>query len=89
MFLVDDILLSPIRSVLWVFREIQKVAQEELEGEGRTITEQLRMLYMQLETGRITEEEFVAEEKRLLDRLDVIESRLQDGEDADEDGDEP
>jgi hypothetical protein len=63
MLLVDDILLFPVHSIMWVFREI---------------TEQLRVLYMQLETGRITEAEFDAREKLLLDRLDAIESRRED-----------
>jgi hypothetical protein len=84
MLLVDDILLFPVNSILWVFREIGKIAQEELAGEAKTITEQLRMLYMQLETGRITEEEFEAGEKRLLDRLDAIESRMADEDDTEE-----
>ena len=76
MLLVDDILFFPVHSILWIFREIGKIAQEELAGEAQSITEQLRILYMQLETGRITEPQFDAEEKLLLDRLDAIESRL-------------
>jgi hypothetical protein len=87
MLLVDDILFSPARGILWIFREINKIAQEELAGEAESITEQLRMLYMQLETGRITEAEFETGEKRLLDRLEAIESRRSD-EDEDEDSGE-
>jgi hypothetical protein len=86
MLLVDDILLFPVHSILWVFREISEIAQKELTGEATSITEQLRVLYMQLETGRITEAEFDAGEKVLLDRLDAIESRMKDeGETDDED----
>ena len=77
MLLVDDILLFPVTGILWVFREIGKIAHEELAGEAQSITEQLRLLYMQLETGRITEAEFDAEEQLLLDRLDAIDSRLE------------
>ncbi len=84
MLLVDDILFSPVSSILWIFREITKIAHEELAGEGQSITEQLRLLYMQLETGRITEQQFDAEEKLLLDRLDAIESRLNDEEEPEE-----
>jgi hypothetical protein len=80
MLLVDDVLFFPVSSILWIFREINKIAQEELDGEGRMVTEQLRLLYMQLETGRITEAEFDAEEKVLLDRLDAIDRRLKVGE---------
>jgi hypothetical protein len=78
MLLVDDILCFPVTSILWIFREINKIAHEELDGEGLLINEQLRLLYMQLETGRITEQQFDAEEKILLDRLDAIDRRLED-----------
>ena len=78
MLLVDDILCFPFSSILWIFREISKIAHEELDGEGQLVNEQLRLLYMQLETGRITEEQFEAEEKVLLDRLDAIDRRLED-----------
>jgi hypothetical protein len=83
MLLMDDILFFPVRSILWIFREINDIAQEELAGEAKSITEQLRVLYMQLETGRITEAEFDAGEKILLDRLEAIDSR-QAEEDSDE-----
>jgi len=75
MLLIDDILTSPVHGIFWIFREINKIAQKELDGEAQSISEQLRNLYMQLETDRITETEFDAGEKVLLDRLDAIESR--------------
>ena len=84
MLLVDDLLFAPVTSILWIFREISKIAQEELAGESQSITEQLRLLYMQLETGRITEQQFDAEETLLLDRLDAIDSRLEDEEEPEE-----
>ncbi len=74
MFLVDDLLLSPIKGVLWVFKEIHDAAQQELAGEGEAITAALSELYMKLETGQITEAEFDAQEKVLLDRLDRLEA---------------
>ena len=80
MLLVDDILFFPVTSILWIFREVGKIADDDLAGEAQSITEQLRLLYMQLETGRITEAEFDAEEKVLLDRLDAIDRRLKVGE---------
>jgi gas vesicle protein GvpG len=84
MLLVDDILFFPVSSLLWIFREISQIAHEELAGEAQSITEQLRLLYMQLETGRITEPQFDAEEKLLLDRLDAIGSRLKGEGEAEE-----
>jgi hypothetical protein len=75
MFLVDDILLSPVKGVLWVFREIHDAAQQELAGESETITAALSELYMRLETEQITEAEFDAQEKTLLDRLDRLQAK--------------
>jgi len=72
MLILDDILLFPIKSILWIFREIHNAAQQELATEAETITVELSELYMMLETGRITEAEFDVREKELLDRLDEI-----------------
>ena len=86
MLLVDDILFFPVHSIMWIFREISKIAHEELAGEAQSITERLRLLYMQLETGRITEQQFDAEEKLVLDRLDAIDRRLDDEGEIEESG---
>lgn len=72
MIIIDDILLSPFHSLLWIFREIYNAAQQEIATESEDITTQLSELYMMLETGKITEAEFDAHEKKLLDRLDEI-----------------
>jgi len=73
--LVDDLLLAPLTGLLWVFRKIHEAAQEEMLGEADAITQELRDLYMMLETGRVTEAEFDARERALLDRLEVIQAR--------------
>jgi hypothetical protein len=85
--LVDDLLLAPITGLLWVFRKIHEAAQEEMLGEADAITQELRDLYMMLETGRVTEAEFDARERALLDRLEVIQARGSGpgAEDTDED----
>ena len=75
MLIIDDILLFPIKSILWMFREIHNAAQQELATETETITVELGELYMMLETGRITENAFDSREKELLDRLDEIQER--------------
>lgn len=75
MFILDDILLFPIKSIFWMFREIHNAAQQELATEAEAITAELSELYMMLETGRITEAEFNVREKELLDRLDEIQER--------------
>jgi len=88
MFLLDNILLSPLHGVLWVAREMDKVAQEELANESGTIKADLSGLYLLLEKGQITEEEFDAREKMLLDRLDAISERLVAGEEEEEEEEE-
>jgi len=88
MLVVDDILFFPVKSIFWVFREIGEIAENELAGEAESITEQLRLLYMQLETGRITDAEFAAGEKLLLDRLEAIEERREANGEEDSDSGE-
>ena len=89
MLLVDDLLLSPFTSLLWVFKEIHEAVQQEKAGEAEAVTRSLSELYMKLETGAITEEQFAAGEKQLLDWLDEIERRNQDGdEEADDESDD-
>ncbi len=88
MLIVDDILLFPMRSILWIFRELHNAAQQEMENEAESITAELSDLYMMLETERITEDEFDAREKQLLDRLEMIQernTRIEDDEDSDPD----
>jgi hypothetical protein len=85
MLLVDDILFSPFKGIQWIFKEVHKLAEEELSGESDRIRESLVELYMQLETDKITEEEFNRQESELLDRLDALdEDDLMIGEDEDE-----
>ena len=86
MFLVDNLLLSPFTSLLWVFKEINEAVQQEKAGEAEGVTRSLGELYMKLETGAITEEQFAAEEKQLLDRLDAIELRNGGGDAEFDDG---
>jgi len=69
MFLIDDILLSPVYGVIWLGRKLNEAVQEELASEKKTITLELSELYMMLEIGKITEVEFDQREKELLDRL--------------------
>jgi hypothetical protein len=74
-FIVDDILLFPVKSLFWIFREIHNAGLQEMADEADAVTLQLSELYMMLETGKISEAEFDEEERRLLDRLDVVQSR--------------
>ena len=75
MVLVDDLLKLPFTGLVWIARQVQNAAQEELANESESVTAELSDLYMRLETGRISEEEFAGEEKTLLDRLDRMQER--------------
>jgi hypothetical protein len=95
MLLIDNILFSPVKGIHWIFKEVHKLAEEELSGESDRIRESLVELYMQLETDQITEEEFDRQESDLLDRLDTLDEDDAmigdgdgDGDDDDDDGDE-
>lgn len=85
MLIIDDILLSPVRGILWIFRELYNSVRQEIESEAESITNELSKLYMMLETGKITESEFDTREKELLDRLDEIQDQ---GTDIQNEGDE-
>jgi len=84
MLLIDDILMAPFRSLMWIFREIHNAAEQEMANEAKNLTARLSELYMLLESGNISEEEFDQKEAEILDRLEEISQR----EDSDPD-DEP
>jgi hypothetical protein len=88
MLLADDILLSPVRGMLWIFKEIFNAVQQEIDGEAANITTELSELYMMLEIGNITEDEFDAREKALLDRLDEIQEQSEENNYKDDDEEE-
>lgn len=72
MFLIDDILLAPLKGVIWVAEKVKEIADQELYDEGR-IKERLMKLELQFELyDEISEEEYKKQEKELLARLDAI-----------------
>ncbi len=87
MFLADDVLFFPFKSILSVFREIYKAALEEMKAEADSIRNELSQLYLALESGALTEDAFDSRERELLDRLDAIEERgvLETHDDDDDD----
>lgn len=84
MFLLDDLLMLPIRTLLWSARKLDEAAQRELAAEGERIIGELSELYRLLEGGTITEEEFAAREKVLLDRLEELQEPEGEAETGDE-----
>jgi hypothetical protein len=77
-FLLDDILLfplkGPISGIKWIMRTIQKMADEELMND-QPWKERLIELQMRLEVGEIGEDEYVREEAIVFQALRDIRAR--------------
>ncbi|MEW5767352.1 MAG: gas vesicle protein GvpG [bacterium] len=71
MFLIDDILLSPLKGLIWLGKKINEVVGKEASDEG-LIKEKLMELQLRFELDEIREEEYNQQEKELLERLDAI-----------------
>jgi len=71
MFLIDSILLAPLKGVIWMGQKLSDMAEKELSDKGR-IKEELMRLQLQFELDEISEEEYDKKESELLDRLDAI-----------------
>ncbi len=76
MFLVDDILLAPLKGLAAVCRQVQDAAQQELDSQHKAALAALAELHQQLESGQIDEKKFDIQEARLLERLEGIERTL-------------
>jgi Gas vesicle protein G len=95
-FVVDDIVFSPVKGVLAIFKEIYKAAAQEMADEADSIRAELSRLYQLLDSGELSDGEFDDLERDLLDRLDVIEAReatfgideAEEGSEDEEDEDE-
>lgn len=74
MFLLDDILLAPIKGVKWVGEKLLDVADRELYDPDR-IREELMSLQAKLDMEEISEEKYNARETELLERLTEIQRR--------------
>ncbi|MFH1288124.1 MAG: gas vesicle protein GvpG [bacterium] len=71
MFIIDDILLAPLKGVVWLGEKINNVIEKEQSDEG-LIKEKLMELQMRFELDEITEKEYDTKEKTLLGQLDDI-----------------
>jgi hypothetical protein len=71
MFLFDDILLAPLKGVIWLGKKINEVGEKKLYDKD-SIKEELMALQLQFELDEINEQEYDEKEKELLDRLDAV-----------------
>jgi len=71
MFLIDSILLAPVKGVVWLGEKLNEVAERELNDDG-LIKQELMELQLRFELDEISEQEYNEKESELLDRLDAI-----------------
>ena len=71
MFLIDDILLSPLKGIIWLAKKIDDIVEKEFSDEG-LIKEKLMEVQMKFEMDKISEKEYNKQEAELLARLDTI-----------------
>ena len=68
MFLLDDILLAPIKGIAWIGEKLRDLADKELFDPDK-IHEELMSLQAKLDMGDLSEAEYQQREKDLLERL--------------------
>jgi len=78
MFILDDILLSPLKGLVWIAEKIDEVAQDEVSDEGK-LMDKLMELQMRFELDEINEAEYTKMESELLARMDA--AREEEGSD--------
>ena len=71
MFLIDDIVLSPLKGLIWLGEKINDMVEREMSDEG-LIKERLMELQLRFELDEIDEEAYTRQEKELLERLNAI-----------------
>lgn len=75
MFLIDSILLSPLKGVIWVAEKIQDLVEKEFTDQDK-IKEKLMALQLRYELDEISEEEYDKQENELLMLLDAIQKTM-------------
>jgi len=75
MFLIDDILLAPIKGIVWLAEKVRDMALEELEDTPEKLQRELLDLQMALESEQITEAEYQKKEKDILERLEALKEK--------------
>jgi uncharacterized membrane protein len=70
-FIVDDIMLAPVKMLVWLGKKIEEAAEEEVDDESKW-HERLLELQIKYELGEITEEDFEREEELVMERISVI-----------------
>lgn len=77
-FIIDDILLSPLKFTVWIAAKLRDSAYQEMTDESR-VHEDLLALQMRYEIGEISEEEYEKKEPGLMERLEAIRAMKEEG----------
>lgn len=72
MFILDDILMSPIKGIVWLGEKVNEIAQNELVDDETKIKQELQEAQMLFEMDEIIEEEYMKREQAILKRLDAL-----------------
>ncbi|MDP1538570.1 MAG: gas vesicle protein GvpG, partial [bacterium] len=70
-----DILLAPIKGIVWLAEKVRDMAVEELEDTPEKLQRELLDLQMALEVEQITETEYQKREKDILERLEALKEK--------------
>ena len=76
MFLLDDILLAPMKGLAAVCRKVEEAARQDLENQSKSTMLALGELHRRLEAGQIDEKDFDLEEARLLEQIEKLAKML-------------
>ena len=76
MFLLDDILLAPVKGLAAVCRKVEEAARQDLENQEKGAMCALGELHRQLESGQIEEQDFESQEARLLEQIEGLQRVL-------------
>jgi len=70
-FVLDDILLAPVKFPTWIAQKVGTAAYAEMTDEN-SVRQQLLELQMRLELGEVSEEEYERRETDLLEEIERI-----------------
>ena len=81
MFVLDDLILAPVKGIMWLAEQVQEETNRQL-FDAPAIKARLAELQELYDSGLISEAEFCKAEEKLLARLNAAQEREQDGKTA-------
>ena len=74
MFLLDDLLLAPVKGIMWLAEQVQNEANSQL-FDAAEIKARLAEIQELHDSGMISETEFLKAEETLMARLNAAQER--------------